>query len=61
MTVFKPGELFERLRSGRLLVTGNSRLARVLTARYDEWRMALGDRQWASPPIRSWEAWVQVS
>ncbi len=58
MTVFKPEELFERLRGGHRLVTGNSRLARTLIAGYGEWRMARGDRQWASPPIRSWEAWV---
>jgi len=58
MTVLKPEDLFERLRGGRVLVTGNSRLARVLTARYGEWRMARGDRQWASPPIRSWDAWI---
>ena len=58
MTVLKPEDLFERLRGGRVLVTGNSRLARVLAARYGEWRMALGDRQWASPLIRSWEAWL---
>ena len=58
MTVFKPEELFQRLQEGRVLVTGNSRLARVLTARYGEWRMARGDRQWSSPAIRSWDAWV---
>ena len=39
MTVFKPEDLFQRLHAGRVLVTGNSRLARVLTARYGEWQM----------------------
>lgn len=58
MTVFKPEALFEALASGHTVVTGNSRLARVLSGRYGRWRMAAGDRQWPSPAIRSWAAWV---
>jgi len=59
MTVFKPAELFQRLRDGHLLVTGNSRLARVLADRYDGWRAAAGDRQWPRAPILPWSAWLE--
>lgn len=44
--------LFERLQAGHTLVTGNSRLARVLTGQYSQWRIGKGDRQWKSPDIR---------
>jgi len=50
--------LFERLASGLTLVTGNSRLARVLTGQYGQWRVKRGDRQWRSPDILSWDAWL---
>jgi probable DNA repair protein len=50
--------LFERLRAGHVLVTGNSRLSRVLTDAYSQWRIARGDRHWASPQILPWAAWV---
>jgi probable DNA repair protein len=58
MTEFKPDPLFERLAQGRPLLTGNSRLARVLGGQYNRWRQAAGDRQWPTPPLRSWNAWV---
>ena len=58
MTVLKPNEIFQRLRDGRTLVTGNSRLARVLSGHYSQWRMQQGDRQWASPSVCSWSAWI---
>jgi ATP-dependent helicase/nuclease subunit B len=50
--------LFERLRAGHALVTGNSRLSRVLTHAYSQWRIARGDRQWRSPQILPWAAWL---
>lgn len=58
MTVFKPDQLFERLAQGDTLLTGNSRLARVLGSQYNQWRQARGERQWPSPPLRSWNAWI---
>ena len=58
MTVFKPTEIFQRLREGHTLVTGNSRLARVLAGQYSQWRIERGDRQWASPAIHAWSAWL---
>ena len=58
MTVLKPEELFDRLREGVTVVTGNSRLARVLSAQYGQWRMGQGERQWRSPAVLSWNAWV---
>jgi probable DNA repair protein len=58
MTVFKPTEIFRRLRDGHALVTANSRLARVLSGQYSQWRIQQGDRQWASPVILSWSAWL---
>lgn len=51
-------ELFLRLKSGHQLITGNSRLTRVLTAKYSQWRIAEGDRQWQSPKVRSWGQWL---
>ena len=48
--------LFERLSSGLLLVTANSRLARVLAGQYTRWRIERGDRQWPSADIISWDA-----
>ncbi len=50
--------LFEKLSSGLALVTGNSRLARVLAAQYNQWRIQRGDRQWPSPSILPWDAWL---
>ncbi len=44
--------------AGQMLVTGNSRLARVSKHRYNQWRAARGDRQWQSPVIISWNAWM---
>lgn len=58
MSVFNPPELFRRLRHGRTLITGNSRLARVLADRYARWRGAAGDLQWPRAPILSWNAWL---
>jgi probable DNA repair protein len=50
--------LFERLEAGHTLITGNSRLSRILTGRYNQWRIERGDRQWQSPGIVSWSAWL---
>ena len=50
--------LFRRLQSGYSLITGNSRLARVLTNQYNQWRIGRGDRQWQSPAITSWNKWL---
>ena len=50
--------LFEELRAGHVLVTGNSRLSRVLTHAYSQWRIGLGDRLWQSPQIMPWAAWL---
>lgn len=60
MSVFKPEELFRRLREGHMLVTGNSRLARVLTAQYGAWLMQQGKRHWRSPDILPWAAWLDT-
>lgn len=59
MTVFKPEELFSRLSDGATLLTGNSRLARVLAGRYGQWRMQQGERQWPSPAVLPWGAWLE--
>ena len=40
------------------MVTGNSRLSRVLTGRYSQWRINQGDRQWPSPDLLSWNLWL---
>jgi len=50
--------LFERLQAGHSLITGNSRLSRVLAGQYGQWRIARGDRQWQSPVIVSWNLWL---
>jgi len=50
--------LFAKLRDGETLVTGNSRLARVLRNRYNLWRAAEGARSWRSPVIISWSSWM---
>ncbi len=50
--------LFRRLQSGHSLITGNSRLARLLTDQYNHWRIGRGDRQWQSPAITSWNVWL---
>ena len=50
--------LFKRLRSGHTLITGNSRLSRVITDRYNHWRIGLGDKQWPSPDVVSWSVWL---
>jgi probable DNA repair protein len=58
MTVFKLEELFHRLCDGHLMVTGNSRLARVIGGQYSQWQQKRGERQWASPALLSWQAWL---
>ncbi len=67
MTVAAPGlpgqtldheALFKRLQAGHLLVTGNSRLSRVLAGHYNQWRISQGDRQWQSPTIVAWNLWL---
>ena len=50
--------LFDHLSSGLTLVTGNSRLARILNGQYSQWRINRGDTQWQSPAIYSWEVWL---
>jgi probable DNA repair protein len=50
--------LFERLRAGNTVITGNSRLSRVLTDQYNQWRIDRGDSQWQSPEILSWNLWL---
>jgi ATP-dependent helicase/nuclease subunit B len=50
--------LFTDLANGLTLVTGNSRLARVMGTRYGQWRIEQGDSQWQSPDILSWGAWL---
>jgi ATP-dependent helicase/nuclease subunit B len=50
--------LFSRLQAGHTLITGNSRLARVLTGQYSRWRIKRGDNQWQSPDILSWNLWL---
>ncbi len=50
--------LFARLQSGHVLVTGNSRLARVLTGQYNQWRINRGDKQWQSPMCLPWSQWL---
>jgi len=50
--------LFSRLQAGHILITGNSRLTRVLTDKYNQWHMNQGDRQWQSPAILSWKLWL---
>ena len=51
-------QLFERLRAGNTLITANSRLSRVLTGRYNQWRIEQGDSQWQSAKIISWNLWL---
>ena len=67
MTISKPDlptqilnytSLFRRLQTGHTLVTGNSRLSRVLTGRYSQWRIDQGDGQWPSPDLLSWSLWL---
>ena len=48
--------LFVRLRDGHSLVTANNRLARILSDRYAQWRIMVGDTQWPSPDVLSWAA-----
>ena len=50
--------LFSRLQAGHTLITGNSRLSRVLAGQYNQWRINQGDRQWPSPAIVSWNLWL---
>jgi len=50
--------LFDRLQAGHTLITGNSRLSRVLAGQYSQWRMKKGDNQWQSPAILSWSLWL---
>jgi probable DNA repair protein len=58
MTVFNPPDLFRRLRDGHTLVTGNSRLARVVSGQYDHWRASGGEAQWPRADVLSWNAWL---
>jgi probable DNA repair protein len=50
--------LFSHLQAGHTLVTGNSRLSRVLTGQYSQWRINRGDKQWRSPHVLSWNLWL---
>ena len=50
--------LFGRLQAGHTLVTGNSRLARVLKGQFNQWHIEQGDCQWPSPVILSWDLWL---
>jgi probable DNA repair protein len=50
--------LFSDLAGGLTLVTGNSRLARVLSIHYGQWRLEQGDSMWQSPDLLSWNAWL---
>jgi len=50
--------LFSRLKDGHTLITGNSRLTRVLKHRYNQWRAGGGECQWPSPNIISWNQWL---
>ena len=50
--------LLKRLQAGHTLVTGNSRLSRVLSNQYSQWRIKQGDTQWQSPAILSWNLWL---
>lgn len=50
--------LFERLQQGHKLVTANSRLSRILTGEYHQWRISRGDKQWRSPHIKPWNQWI---
>lgn len=50
--------LFARLQAGHTLITGNSRLSRVLTGQYSQWRIKQGDKQWQSPDVLSWNLWL---
>ncbi len=50
--------LFTRLQTGHTLVTGNSRLSRILSVQYKQWRIRQGDRQWQTPDILSWNFWL---
>jgi len=50
--------LFAKLRDGETLVTGNSRLARFVRERYNQWRAGQGARSWRSPVVVSWNAWL---
>jgi ATP-dependent helicase/nuclease subunit B len=50
--------LFSRLQAGHTLVTSNSRLTRVLSDQYNQWRIDAGDQQWQSPEIMSWSLWL---
>jgi len=50
--------LFDRLMAGTTLITGNSRLSRVLAGQYNQWRIDRGDSQWQSPGIISWNLWL---
>jgi probable DNA repair protein len=50
--------LFIRVQAGHTLVTGNSRLARVLTTLYNQWCLDRGESQWLSPKIIAWNLWL---
>ena len=50
--------LFSELAGNFTLVTGNSRLARVLGIQYGQWRVQQGESQWQTPNILPWEGWL---
>jgi len=50
--------LFARLQVGHTLVTGNSRLARLMTGQYNQWRIERGDKQWQTPICLPWNLWL---
>ncbi len=50
--------LFTRLQSGHTLITANSRLVRVLSNQYNQWRISRDGLQWPSPKIISWGLWL---
>ena len=50
--------IFTRLQAGHTLITGNSRLSRILAGQYNQWHIQQGDKQWQSPQITSWNLWL---
>ena len=58
MTLDYP-QVYERLENGHVLVTGNSRLSRVIAGQYGQWRVNRGDELWPRPSIFSWNSWLE--
>ena len=52
-------QVYERLENGHVLVTGNSRLSRVIAGQYGQWRVNRGDELWPRPSIFSWNSWLE--